>query len=259
MNTSRETTSTQTNDRFDNVVIDAMREIYGYTPHPFQLKTISRIIRMKYNATEPDRQVQPTLLVQGTGGGKSSVYQTIGCIQSGVHLIIQNTLSLSSDQLLKAQQIPIPNVYTIQLDSLKTSSQRNALIEALDQFKYGNSNMTLFVFSSPEALLLPKWISIFTKLQERSILKCITIDEVHLFVMYGITFRYDFLKLKDAFFSKVLYSASTTNALKIPILVMTATFNLLSKCSSALANASVKHEFENSTRKTQKRTELRLR
>ncbi len=227
--TSTTTTNTTLNDPFDNVVIQAMSHIYGYIPRPFQLETVSRIIRMKSTSNDTSRQVRPTMLVQGTGGGKTSVYQTIGCIMRGVHLIIQNTLSLSSDQLLKAQELSknVPNVFTVQLDSIKTSAQRRALIEAMEKFHDPKSNIIFFIFSSPEALLRPQWLSLFTSLRDKLILKLITIDEVHLFVIYGLTFRFDFLKLKKNFFEKVLYSSSPTDrTMKVPLLVMTATFNL---------------------------------
>ncbi len=94
-------TDTATRDRFDAVVIEVMQAAYRYTPHLFQLQTISRIIRMKLESEDSSSKVRSTLLIQGTGGGKTSVYQTIGIIMRGVHLIIQNTLLLSSDQLLK--------------------------------------------------------------------------------------------------------------------------------------------------------------
>ncbi len=65
-------------DPYDEVTIEAMHQALGYSPHPFQLRAISRIIRMKCGSF--DNPTKPTLLVQGTGGGKSSVYQCIGVI-----------------------------------------------------------------------------------------------------------------------------------------------------------------------------------
>jgi superfamily II DNA helicase RecQ len=65
-----------------------------------------------------EHPIHPVLLVQGTGGGKSSVYQTIAVIKKGVSLIIENTLSLSSDQLSKIKNISkqLPHIHSFQLD-----------------------------------------------------------------------------------------------------------------------------------------------
>ena len=40
---------------------------------------------------------QELLLIQGTGGDKSTVAQTVGCIDYGVTLIIVETLALAAD------------------------------------------------------------------------------------------------------------------------------------------------------------------
>ena len=43
----------------------------GVTAYPFKHYVIGRIIRMGYS---PQIPIEPTLVVQGTGGGKSSRY-----------------------------------------------------------------------------------------------------------------------------------------------------------------------------------------
>jgi hypothetical protein len=73
-------------DQYDKVTIEAMHQALSYHPHLFQLTVISHIIRMKLDSL--NNPIQPTLLVQGTGGGKLSVYQCIGVIKQGVSLII---------------------------------------------------------------------------------------------------------------------------------------------------------------------------
>ena len=74
-----------------------MDKAMGFNPKPFQLKVASHIIRMKHRSLVLPHPTA-SLLVQGTGGGKTSVYQTIGVIKCGINLIIQNILTLSSDQ-----------------------------------------------------------------------------------------------------------------------------------------------------------------
>ena len=98
-------------DPYLDITIDAMSTALDHNPRGFQRDVIPYIIRMKpFNTPHP---IHPVLLVQGTGGGKSSVYQTIGVIKQGVSLIIENMLSLSSDQLSKIKLISerIPNVH----------------------------------------------------------------------------------------------------------------------------------------------------
>ena len=114
-------------DAFDNIVNDAMQTSLGFVPRPFQRKVISHIIRMKHN--DSDHPTTPTLLVQGTGGGKSSVYQTVGVIKRGITLIVQNTLALSSDQMVKTQQISrrVQNCFCLQLDSVKSKSDQASI------------------------------------------------------------------------------------------------------------------------------------
>jgi superfamily II DNA helicase RecQ len=71
-----------------------------------------------------EHPIHPILLVQGTGGGKLSDYQTIGVIKRGVSVIIENTLLLSYDQLSKIKKISkqLPNIHSFQFDSIKTKS-----------------------------------------------------------------------------------------------------------------------------------------
>lgn len=58
-------------------------------------------------------------------------------------------------------------------------------------------------------------------------------DEVHLFVMFGVTFRKEFTLLKDSFFKHLIepttaqYFDNSGTYLKIPLLFMTDTFNPL--------------------------------
>jgi superfamily II DNA helicase RecQ len=89
-------------DHYNGITIDAMRHTLGLYPRPFQLSTISHIIKMR-NCPSSIHPIKPSLLVQGTSGGKSSVYQMIGVIKGGITLIIESMLSLSSDQIFDMQ------------------------------------------------------------------------------------------------------------------------------------------------------------
>jgi hypothetical protein len=222
------------NDPYLDITIDAMSTALHHNPRGFQRDVIPYVLKMKRATPNP---IHPVLLVQGTGGGKSSVYQTIGIIKQGVSLIIENTLSLSSDQLSKIKQISerVPNVHSFQLDSLKTASSRTSLATQLSKV-HSNSNTTIFLFSSPESVIREPWQSLLSQLITKNVLRQVCIDEVHLFVMFAITFRHSFLKLKNLLFNQLIDNNTnipsiipSTNPcvrhLKVPILFMTATFN----------------------------------
>ena len=188
-------------DPYLDITIDAMSTALHHHPRGFQREVIPYILRMKPYTPNP---IDPVLLVQGTGGGKSSVYQIIGVIKQGVSLIIENTLSLSSDQLSKIKLISerIPNVHCFQLDSLKTEKSGTSLATELSKL-HSKSKTTIFLFSSPESLVKEPWLSLLTQLISKDVLQQVCIDEVHLFVMFAITFRRSFLKLRHLLFNKL--------------------------------------------------------
>jgi superfamily II DNA helicase RecQ len=239
-------------DLYDDVIIDAMDKALGYTPHPFQHNIIKHIIRMKSSSSATP--TKPILLVQGTGGGKSSVYQCVGVIKRGVSLIIQNTLSLSSDQLSKIDKISqrLPRVYAIQLDSIKELHQQNLLIATLSSLS-STTNCTFYLFASPECLIKQPWQRLIDTLIHNEVLKFVCFDEVHLFVSFGISFRPNFIRLKELLFEKLRLRGTApiqqrentgqSTTLKIPILFMTATFNdVLLKHLEKMTGLSIKQD-----------------
>jgi superfamily II DNA helicase RecQ len=91
-----------TSNPYLDITTSTMNTALGHHPRSFQRDVILYVLAMNNSAEHP---IHPVLLVQGTGGGKLSVYQTIGVVKRGVSLIIENTLSLSSDQLSKIRNI----------------------------------------------------------------------------------------------------------------------------------------------------------
>ena len=186
----------------------AMKKAMGFSPKPFQLRVASHLIKMK-NRSLVLPSPQASLLVQGTGGGKTCVYQTVALLKCGINLIIQNTLTLSSDQMSKVASIKerIPGTHAIQLDAIRNRTAQNDVKKALLGMK-NTAHTTVFVFASPESILKPHWLEMFYSLIEKGTLKFICFDEVHLFVSYGISFRPSFIKLRDTILKKIL-SATT--------------------------------------------------
>jgi len=145
---------TVTMEQFDSIASKAMQSVWNRTPYPFQCKVISHVISMRCKPKRPE----VTLLVQRTGSGKSSIYQTIGVIDGGIVLVVENTLSLGADQATKIRQASSQygTVNAFQLDSIKSTSSRTNLIRYLTSL-LPLSHATTFLFSSPEALLQPCW------------------------------------------------------------------------------------------------------
>ena len=73
-----------------------MEKVFGNTPYPWQVEVISHLIIMSIdNSGLP---AAPVLLVQPTGGGKSSIRDAHAVVNGGVSLTITPLLSLGADQ-----------------------------------------------------------------------------------------------------------------------------------------------------------------
>ena len=175
----------------------AMQLIWNRTPRDFQNEAIPRLLMMRCIPNTPSAM----LLVQGTGGGKSAVPQTVGAVTRGITLIIENTLSLSADQHAKIKNANTTHgpVKAFHLDSIRTKRNQDKLSNLLHNLPC-DTDATMFIFSSPEFLLKDPWKTTMEALIERGLLRLTCIDEVHQFVMFGCTFRPQFVLLKDSLF-----------------------------------------------------------
>ena len=97
-----------------------MQEIWDRSPRESQKEAIPRLLMMRCSPHRPEA----LLLVQGTGGGKSVVAQTVGCAECGVTVIIEATLALAADQRSKVDRArnTYGPVLAYQLDSIKKIS-----------------------------------------------------------------------------------------------------------------------------------------
>ena len=71
-----------------------MQSVWNKIPIDFQREAIPRLLSMRCVPCNP----HVLLLVQGTGGGKSAVAQTVSIVDGGVTLIIVEKLALAADQ-----------------------------------------------------------------------------------------------------------------------------------------------------------------
>ena len=208
----------------------AMMSTWNRTPRDFQKEAIPRLLMMRCVPNTPSAM----LLVQGNGGGKSAVPQTVGAVTCGVTLIIENTLSLSADQHSKIKSANKAHgpIKAFHIDSIRTKTKQDNLANMLVSLS-PNTDATIFLFSSPEFLLKEPWNSMIQTLLDNNLLRLICVDEAHQFVMFGYTFRPEFGLLKESLFQKIIVPNVTDSltpsrfpvSLKVPLLLMTATFN----------------------------------
>ena len=127
-----------------------MQEIWDRSPRDFQKEAIPRLLMMRCLPHRPEA----LLLVQGTGGGKSAVAQTVGCVDCGVTVIIEATLALAADQRskVKGAQNTYGPVLAYQLDSIKKPHLITKLQNKLNSLGR-NSNVIIFIYTSPECLI----------------------------------------------------------------------------------------------------------
>ena len=160
------------------------------------------------------RQQCRMLCIQGTGSGKSLLYQTLAAHFVGVTIYVSPLLTLGADQVNKLMQrtsVPGYKVIPLQLDAVKTAEQLKHLLALVEGLQ---DSISLVVFTSPQTVTdrFPKFIE-----SVKSKVSFVVIDEIHLFNYFGRTFRHEFQKLKTKMFRKL----SAT----VPMLFLTASCN----------------------------------
>ena len=168
----------------------------------------------------------PVLLVRPTGGGESSIRNVHGVVNGGVSLTITPLLSLGADQEEKmaarakqTEELVVP----IHLDKVRSLADQACIVAHIKKLSQ-DSHATVFLFSSPQAILNKSflWLELIDWLIVNERLSMLCVDEVHLFVHFGMTFRAEFKSLTPVLFSKLRVRGSNTRS-SIPILFMTAT------------------------------------
>lgn len=133
-----------------------------------------------------------TLVSLPTGGGKSLITQTLSYQKEGLTIIIVPTVSLAIDQVRVAKKI------------IKTHSVENEIfsyssgVDAAPILKAIKSKSARMLFISPEALLNNQGFShVIKEANSKRYLKNIVIDEAHIVVDWGASFRVDYQCLES--------------------------------------------------------------
>lgn len=127
-----------------------------------------------------------TLISMSTGGGKSLVVQTVAYQSSGLTLVVVPTVSLMLDQVRNARLILNPN-------NPDEVSYYNSDTDATKIAKLIKQGVIKILFISPEAIIKNDLLrDIIEKENEVGNLNNLIIDEAHIVVEWGTSFRIDF-------------------------------------------------------------------
>ena len=198
---------------------------HGETARKWQVEACKEVLwRHTCRLSTPPTPMRPLLLVRSTGGGKSAVRDVSGFLCGGITLTIVPLLSLSADQTSKLSQLSAKQqlsgrLHVFNLDIIRTKSLNATLRENLKRLSPdGKTRVSLF--SSPQKLSQdPLWQQTVRTCFQKGILRCIAVDECHLYASHGREFRLEFSELKRLLFQV----ANHRTKLPIPVLFMTAT------------------------------------
>jgi superfamily II DNA helicase RecQ len=220
--------------RLSSIIEWKAQGVFNATLYPWQTEVIQQMGLMRI----PNSGVAcaPLLLVRPTGGGKSMVRDVFSVLNAGVSLTITPLLSLGADQEEKVNSksnTMYGAIAAIHLDEIRAKHEQESIInDILSQSTL--TNTTTFRFSSPQAITKQGslWMGLLEALIAKNRLSMVCVDEVHLFVYFGLTFRKEFKQLKSLFNrlkvcnKKQSIDSSKKSEIcqtKIPILFMTAT------------------------------------
>ena len=196
---------------YTSLFVTRCKSTFNLTPHDWQVEVGSELIKSNLDA-EPFSH----LCVRPTGGGKSLVFNTVADVLRGVTICICPLLSLGADQaqklLLKSGLDP-RSITAFHLDELSFSAI-GKLKAFFESDAYPSCNTSIVLFASPQAIS-DRFKPFIQFLIRRNVISFVVVDEIHLAIHFGSSFREEFLLLKEVFFSKI-------NA-NIPMAFMTAT------------------------------------
>ena len=202
----------------------AALDVFGITSlYPQQVEVLIRLFLMKIRHSP--MKPAPLLFVKPTGGGKSLVRDLHAVMFRGITLTIVPMLALGSDQAEKVRQKAMQtsgDVLSLHIDEVRDDEKVNEIVKLLMELPR-NTEKTVMLFSSPQAIVSNRhWREMIPKIISNGLLRLVCVDEVHLFIHYGLSFRREFALLSKCLFSH-LKLTSDANATKVPVMFMSAT------------------------------------
>lgn len=133
-----------------------------------------------------------TLVSLPTGGGKSLITQTMAYQKEGLTIIVVPTVSLAIDQVRVAKNVIRSDYVDDEIFSYNSGMDAKPILTAIRDKK------ARMLFISPEALMNNTgFISVINEANNTHYLKNIIIDEAHIVVDWGASFRIDYQCLES--------------------------------------------------------------
>lgn len=128
-----------------------------------------------------------TLVSLPTGGGKSLITQMLAYQSDGLTVVVVPTVSLADDQLIAARQIIKTDSVDREIFAYRSGVEIAPILSAIQ------NRTAKLLFISPEALMNnPAFENAMTTANKQHYLKNIVIDEAHIVVDWGASFRVDY-------------------------------------------------------------------
>lgn len=154
-----------------------------------------------------------TLVSLPTGGGKSLITQMMAYQSEGLTIVVVPTVSLADDQLIAAKQIIKRSTVDQEIFSYRSGVPISPILSAIQ------NRTARLLFISPEALMNNQAFDNAIKTANKQhYLKNIIIDEAHIVVDWGASFRVDYQCL-EAWRKKLLLTNPS-----IRTILLSATF-----------------------------------
>jgi len=189
----------------ERLSIRVARDVFSIHPlYPAQVDVLSRLALMKFK--ESTLKPSSVLFVHPTGGGKSLVRDVHSALFRGVSLTIVPVLALGADLSIKVREKASQGcgrVVSIHLDEIRNIVDAKIMIDSIENLSL-DTQKTIMLFASPQALIdKPYWKRFIHGLIDKKMLRFIAVDEIQLFVHYGLSFRSQFAMLSTTTFKQI--------------------------------------------------------
>ena len=154
----------------------------GFPPRPIQCLAVFLVAFLGLT----------TLLVSGTGTGKTAVMQITSILLGGITIVIVPLNGLGSDQKNRANAAT-NKIEAYHFDSIKNPKEQQRLCKYLlsDEVK----GKSIILFASPQHLDNNIWAKLIHECINQEKITSLFVDEAHAVVMAGKTYRDEFLRL----------------------------------------------------------------
>ena len=187
--------------RLRSEIAQCSRDLWGVPAlRPRQMEAVATLLN--------PRTADHAIYVDGTGAGKSHAMRVLDSMLGGITLIFIPLLTLSADVLekFKTENDSFGDVDVSHLDEIYDISRDHykTVLSQLEAMQH-STNSTHFVFLSPQFLVQHNDArAVFIDAVKRRAVGIVVIDEVHLHIQHGTSFREEIRELRDVFFALFL-------------------------------------------------------